>query len=165
MKTLLLAGLLAAQAAWAQSPPTPQAPPAPLPRVVPDASGGEAAAEAFRKLPVCSLAPDGKKLLVEPCRPAPSRNFTQRRAVPQSILTMPPSQPQQPLPQLSRPPAAAYVPAPLPGQVPAPATRPLGTCDAAGCRDAGGTRYQGTGPVLLDPSGRPCRTDGQWVQC
>jgi hypothetical protein len=158
MKTLLFAGLLTCQPlcqAWAQTPP------ASLPRVVPDASGGEAAAEAFRKLPVCSLAPDGKKLLVEPCRPAPSRNFTQRRSVPQTIQSMPPSQQAQPLPQLSRPPATAYMPV----QVPPPATRPLGTCDAAGCRDASGTRYQGTGPVLLDPSGRPCRTDGQWVQC
>lgn len=158
MKTLPFAGLLACQlmfpAAHAQTPA------ATLPRVAPDASGGTAAAEAFRKLPVCSLAPDGKKLLVEPCRPAPSRNFTQRRSTPQTILTMP-SQAQQPLPQLSRPPATAYTPAP----VPPPATRPLGTCDAAGCRDASGTRYQGTGPVLLDPAGRPCRTDGHWVQC
>ena len=161
MKTQLFAGLLACQlilpAAHAQ-----QSPPA-LPRVVPDASGGEAAAEAFRKLPVCTLAPGGKKLLVEPCRPAPSRNFTQRRSVPQTILTMPPSQPPQPLPQLSRPPAAAYTPPPV--AAPPPALRPLGTCDAAGCRDANGTRYQGTGPVLIDPSGRPCRTDGHWVQC
>jgi len=148
--TVLLACQLISPAADAQQPDTP------LPRVVPDASGGEAAAEAFRKLPVCSLAPGGKKLLVEPCRPAPARNFTQRREVPQTIT---------PTPQLARPPATAYTPAPVPAPVAPPATRPLGTCDAAGCRDASGTRYQGTGPVVLDPSGRPCRTDGQWVQC
>ncbi|KQW88433.1 hypothetical protein ASC94_23705 [Massilia sp. Root418] len=164
MKTLPFTGLLLCQLIFPAAHAQPQQPS--LPRVVPDASGGEAAAEAFRKLPVCSLAPDGKKLLVEPCRPAPSRNFTQRRSVPQTVLTMPPSQQsQQPLPQLSRPPATAYMPAPAPAPVPAPAIRPLGTCDAAGCRDASGTRYQGTGPVLLDPAGRPCRTDGQWVQC
>jgi hypothetical protein len=158
MKTLPFAGLLVCQLMF----PTAHAqqPPPSLPRVVPDASGGEAAAEAFRKLPVCSLAPDGKKLLVEPCRPAPSRNFTQRRSVPSQ-----PSQSQRGLPQLSPPPATAYVPAPAPVPLPAPAIRPLGPCDAAGCRDASGTRYQGTGPVLLDPAGRPCRTDGQWVQC
>ncbi|KQV78509.1 hypothetical protein ASD15_22115 [Massilia sp. Root351] len=158
MKTPLFTGLLLCQlmfpAAHAQQPGSA------LPRVVPDASGGAAAAEAFRKLPVCSLAPGGTKLLVEPCRPAPSRNFTQRRSVPQAILSMPPS---QPLPQLPRPPASAYTP--LPAPVAPPASRPLGTCDAAGCRDANGTRYQGTGPVLLDPSGRPCRSDGHWVQC
>ncbi|MYN07431.1 hypothetical protein [Pseudoduganella aquatica] len=162
MKTVfaaLLACQLISPAADARQPA------APLPRVVPDAAGGEAAAEAFRRLPVCSLAPGGKKLLVEPCRPAPYRNFAQRRqaeqTAPQPRLAPPPSS--QPLPQLSRPPATAYVPAPA---APAPSSiRPLGTCDAAGCRDASGTRYQGTGPVVLDPSGRPCRTDGHWVQC
>jgi hypothetical protein len=150
MKTLLFAGLLISQPACAQQAP------APPPRVVPDASGGESAAEAFRKLPICSLAPGGKKLLVEPCRPAPSRNFAQRRHAEQA-----------PLPQLARPPATANLPVPLPppATVAPSSTRPLGPCDAAGCRDASGTRYQGTGPVVLDPSGRPCRTDGQWVQC
>lgn len=168
MKTLLLAGLLASQAAWAQSPqapqspPTPQAPPAPLPRVVPDASGGEAAAEAFRKLPVCSLAPDGRKLLVEPCRPAPARNVTQRRAVPLTI---------QPLPRASVPPPVA-LPAIPPTQPldalmrPPGSPVPLLSCDPAGCFDTSGARHNNAGSgASVSPSGKLCQRNGAWLQC
>lgn len=147
------------------SAPTAAPPPASaakLPRVVPDASGGAEAAAAFRRLPVCTLAPDGKRLLTEPCRPAPSRTPGQRRAVPQAIDRVPP-------PSYGyRPPTAApALPAP-----PAPAVQgttapqPILGCDAGGCRDAGGTRYQGgTGNVVLDPAGRQCTRNGAWVQC
>ena len=154
MKLLLLFGLLFSQAAGAQEKP-------PLPRVVADASGGPAAAEAFRKLPVCSLAPDGKHLLVEPCRPAPANSFAQRRSVPQTILRMPSSSANGPS---TRPPALMPLPVP-PAPVAGPGIQPLRQCDAGGCRDANGTRYQGSGGVVLDPSGRACRTDGHWVQC
>ncbi|CAN7495190.1 hypothetical protein LJR289_003356 [Pseudoduganella sp. LjRoot289] len=159
MRLPLLLALLACQGAVAQS-----AAPA-LPRVVPDASGGAAAAEAFRKLPVCTLAPDGMRLAVEPCRPAPTQSFAQRRSVPQAIIAMPPSAARAPQ---YRPPTAMPAPSPLPSPLSSPlphAIQPLRGCDAGGCRDAGGTRYQGTGPVVLDPAGRPCRTDGNWVQC
>lgn len=155
MKLLLLFGLFVCHGAGAQE----KAPS--LPRVVPDASGGAAAAEAFRKLPLCSLAPDGKRLLVEPCRPAPHKGDAPRRAVPQTVIKMPPSSVYTPP---LRPSATMPTPAPLPSPLPQ-GIQPLRGCDGGGCRDANGTRYQGSGGVLLDPSGRPCRTDGNWVQC
>jgi len=128
-------------------------------------------AAAAAPLPVCKLAPDGRSLAVEPCRPAPSRNFTQRRAVPQTIERMPAP------PTAARAPGAAP-PAVLPSTPPAlntparpPAGAPttpqaLGGCDGGGCRDVNGVRYQGpAGGTFVNPAGRPCTSNGTTVQC
>lgn len=154
MKTCLLFAVLACGSAVAQTA-NPLAS-RPLPRVVPDASGGPAAAEAFRRLPPCTLAPDGQHLAVEPCRPAAARSFAQRRSVPQAITPVRPSSQSQSYTSVPVPPAPAAN---------APSLQPLNNCNAGGCRDASGTFLQGTGNTLLTPSGRPCRRDGNWVQC
>lgn len=160
MKTCLLLALLACGSAAAQTA-SPMAS-GPLPRVVPDASGGPAAAEAFRRLPPCTMAPDGEHLAVEPCRPAAARSFAQRRSVPQAISSMPPAQQASTPARPSQSPGYTAVPAPSPTS---PSLQPLSSCNAGGCRDASGTLLQGSGNTLLTPSGRPCRRDGNWVQC
>ncbi|MES2260792.1 MAG: hypothetical protein V4724_19915 [Pseudomonadota bacterium] len=159
MKTAILCCLLALTGSGTLAQAAEPARPA-LPRVVPDASGGAAATEAFRRLPLCSLAPDGKRLLVEPCRPAPSRNFTQRRAVPQTVLRMPPP-PAPPAPS-----GYAATPVTPPTPLAPPPVQPLNNCIGGVCRGADGTPYQGgTGNVVLDPAGRLCSRNGAWVQC
>ncbi|SFU67046.1 hypothetical protein [Pseudoduganella namucuonensis] len=116
-----------------------------------------AALEAYRRLPVCALAPDGKRLLVEPCRRPPTKSPAQRRAVPSPPVVVAP---------LARPaPGPAVSPAPAPW-IPPPGVQPLNNCDMLGCRDAGGTPYRsGAGNIVLDPSGRMCSRQGAWVQC
>jgi hypothetical protein len=164
MKTSLLFAVLACGGAAAQTA-NPMAS-GPLPRVVPDASGGPAAAEAFRRLPPCTLAPDGQHLAVEPCRPAAARSFAQRRSVPQTISSMRPApQAITPVRPSSQPPGYTAVPVPPAPSANASSLQPLNNCNAGGCRDASGTFLQGTGNTLLTPSGRPCRRDGNWVQC
>jgi hypothetical protein len=162
MKICLLLALLACGGVAAQTA-NPMAS-GPLPRVVPDASGGPAAAEAFRRLPPCTLAPDGEHLAVEPCRPAAARSFAQRRAVPQTHSRTPPA-PQTATPAWPSNTQPVAVPVPPAPATDAPSLQPLNNCNAGGCRDASGTLLQGTGNTLLTPSGRPCRRDGNWVQC
>jgi hypothetical protein len=160
MNRYLLLGVLAAAPAFAQSDP--------------------AAIEAYRRLPYCRLAPDGRHLAQEPCRRPPTRGFAARRAAPalQAPLSPVPPPAASPddaptaMPSTARsipaapaaPPAAALPPVPPPA-VPSP-VQPLNQCDLAGCRGAGGALYQqGAGNIVLDPSGRMCTRHGQWVHC
>lgn len=144
-----------------------------------------AAIDAYRRLPFCQLAPDGRHLLKEPCRRPPTRSFEQRRAAEaQTVREGPPSRqevrqleqeqqaerrllPAPPVPSAApsvAPPRAPAIPALPP--VPAPAVQPLNQCDVAGCRGANGALYQqGAGNIVLDPSGRPCTRNGSFVQC
>lgn len=148
-----------------------------------------AAIAAYRRLPYCRLAPDGKHLLKEPCRRPPTRSFEQRRAAQaEAVKEGPPSR--QAIEQLEQeqraeqraerrllphaPPVSATVlmpPAVSAPRVPAmpaqpPAVQPLHQCDVAGCRGANGALYQqGAGNIMLDPSGRLCTRNGLSVQC
>jgi hypothetical protein len=172
-KSFILLYLPAVLAAWASSSvaadPVPPSDPA--------------AIEAYRRLPYCKLAPDGKHLLKEPCRRPPTRSFEQRRAAQaeaakvgppgrqaleqleqeqQAERRLPPPSSTLPMPVAAAPPRAPAVPPP----VPAPAVQPLNQCDVAGCRGANGALYQqGAGNILLDPSGRLCTRNGLSVQC
>lgn len=49
----------------------------------------------------------------------------------------------------------------------APAPAPLGRCDAGGCWDSQGNRYNGTGDGarFLDREGRLCQTQGKFIHC
>lgn len=137
MKIAILMCLFAASSAWADAPP--------------------AAAQLETALPVCQLDPqDSTKLLVEPCQPAPPVGT--RRAVPQVIGRMPATQMPPPVIQYQAvPPAPSTAPS---------APRPIGVCDAGGCRDAAGARYNtGTGNQSLDANGRICHRNGAFIQC
>ncbi|GAB2872786.1 hypothetical protein GCM10027277_47580 [Pseudoduganella ginsengisoli] len=143
-----------------------------------------AAIEAYRRLPYCRLAPDGKRLAEEPCRRPPTRSFAERRTAP--LMPLQPMRPHaaphaapHPAPRDEQLPAATLAapalpvaPAitlpPVPPAPPAvlPPVQPLNQCDTAGCRGANGTLFQqGAGNIVLDPSGRMCTRQGQWVHC
>lgn len=158
---------------------------APVPPTDPDGI------EAYRRLPYCKLAPDGKRLAQEPCRRPPTRGFAARRAAPAfpPPPSSPPSPPAQPqarapaqewhptlvpratpaMPATAAAPIASWRAAPpgaAPQPVPPPAVQPLNQCGIAGCRGADGTLYRpGAGDIVLDPSGRMCTRQGQWVHC
>ena len=77
-----------------------------------------------------------------------------RRAVAQTIIEMPrPPVPNQPRPIV-----------PLPVLPVAPGPVPLNHCDAGGCSDSAGQRYE-PGQVTVTPQGKTCLRNGAWVQC
>lgn len=117
------------------------------------------AAEEYAKLPVCTLAADGKSLAVEPCRTAPAKSPMPRRPVPQIIQRMPQTPPPPKLGMPWSPPLPALDPIVKP---PVPTT----SCDAAGCFGANGVRYNslGTGAVVT-PQGKVCTRSGGIIQC
>jgi hypothetical protein len=50
---------------------------------------------------------------------------------------------------------------------PRAAPAPLSNCNAGGCWDSQGNRYNGTGDGsrLVSPEGRQCQTQGQFIHC
>lgn len=130
--------------------------------------------EAYRQLPVCQLAPDGRRLLREPCRTAPPRAAMPRRPVPQIITPTPPVA-AAPDPRLSwapiLTPAAPLAPAPgvlraaPAGSSPGPSAPIPVTCDAGGCRDPSGAYYHGPPGQVIGPAGRVCTHNGVWMTC
>ncbi|UGQ49345.1 hypothetical protein [Massilia endophytica] len=146
----------------------------------------KASIEAYARLPVCKLTPDGRKLAVEPCRTAAPKRPMPRRPVPQAVepvarmavpQPMPHTQegPVLPLVLTPRPPATATPPSlssnPAPGAFAAPPPGPSAPmpalCGAGGCRDAATGTFYGGGPgVTVSPSGRQCVTSSSGlVQC
>lgn len=103
-------------------------------------------------------------------KPTPPKKPIKRRAVQQVIDGMPaPPAPQVYGPRLSAPtPPATYAPI-LPSTVPsgmAPLPAVLNRCDAGGCTDTAGARYNnGVGTTLLSPQGRLCSNNGLTVSC
>lgn len=84
-------------------------------------------------------------------RLSPDAQAVMRRAVPSAPLSAQPS---------TSPPAPAVPPAAPPSR-PAPVTG----CDPGGCW-SGGQRYQGgSGNTYVNPGGRPCQSNGTWMQC
>lgn len=152
------------------------------------AQPGQREVEAYAKLPVCQLAPDGRKLAVEPCRTAPQKRPMPRRPVPLTVQptprialpsAMPPpaaaTGPVLPLvleprqPSQAQPPSVSHNPAPGAFSAPPPGPGPLvpANCGAGGCRDVNGTFYGGApGSVTVAPNGRQCVTSASGlVQC
>ncbi|WP_136414123.1 MULTISPECIES: hypothetical protein [Oxalobacteraceae] len=102
---------------------------------------------------------------IHPHTPRDVASFPDRPAeptVPRPPLTRMPAH--VPLPQVSTP----RIPPPaMPGNAPvAPgAPVPVITCDPGGCW-SDGRRYEGgTGGTFLDKNGRPCQSNGNWIQC
>ncbi|MBS0344509.1 MAG: hypothetical protein JSS56_28735, partial [Proteobacteria bacterium] len=64
--------------------------------------------------------------------------------------------------------AQAAPPAAAPRTPPPPAPATLGNCNAGGCWDSQGNRYDsagGNGSRLISPDGRLCQTRGQFIHC
>ncbi len=111
----------------------------------------------------------------KPAPPAIRKPPVRRRAVHQVIDGMPaPAAPPAYGPRLDAGPQAGApampngMTAPVPGAWSAPvAPGPvvLNRCDAGGCTDTGGARYNGASGTLLSPQGRPCVSNGVSVTC
>ncbi|NHZ61723.1 hypothetical protein [Massilia genomosp. 1] len=124
-----------------------------------------AAGDAVAQKDVAPLSPaarikahPGKSALP---RPAPPK----RRAVRQIVDGMPAHGP-----RLDAPPALPPGPRPLPSTLAPPAIAPppavISGCDAGGCTDVNGVRYNGAaGNSVIGPQGRSCTNNGVVVQC
>jgi hypothetical protein len=130
--------------AWAQAPAAPVA--------------DRTAPQAQTKAP--HAAPDGKSA-------APLKKPIRRRSVEQVISSMPPAPPivtdgyrpglQPRTPSLATPSPTAVLP-PSPAQI--------NSCDAGGCTDTNGTRYNGgVGNSATTGQGRSCLRSGTTMQC
>ncbi|HEX8610020.1 MAG TPA: hypothetical protein VF800_01880 [Telluria sp.] len=136
--TASLAGSAAAQIAQAPAPKTEAAPERP-------------AAQAINK----------QSTPAPPKKPPPKR-----RAVHQIVdgmpaygprLTAPPS----PVPVSPQPAPSIAAPSAI-----APPPAAISRCDAGGCTDVNGTRYNGAaGNTVIGPQGRTCTSNGGTIQC
>lgn len=88
-----------------------------------------------------------------------------RRSVQQVVESMPPAPP--PLTQPTRPTLHSAPPLPaarLPAVPPGPVQ--INSCDAGGCTDINGQRYNGgVGNASVDGQGRLCTRSGSTMQC
>ncbi|MDQ1833461.1 hypothetical protein [Massilia scottii] len=125
-------------------------------------AGGTALAQ--KESPPAALAkpapPDPQAKPAPPKKPPPKR-----RAVQQIVDGMPAYGP-----RLSTPPPPAVpvsaLPAPASPSVVAPPPAVISRCDAGGCTDVNGTRYNGAaGNTVISPQGRPCIANGGTIQC
>lgn len=108
--------------------------------------------------------PAAKEAAADPAAqpvPPPKRKPIKRRSVQQVIEPTPPIVTDGYRPTLvTRPPAA------LPGTAPAPSSPRMNSCDAGGCTDTSGARYNGgVGNTLLSPQGQLCTKGVVSAQC
>jgi hypothetical protein len=102
----------------------------------------------------------------EETRPAPPKKPPpKRRAVHQIVDGMPAYGP-----RLTSPPPVPVSPQPAPSSVVpstiAPPPAAISRCDAGGCTDVNGTRYNGAaGNTVIGPQGRTCTSNGGTIQC
>ena len=95
-------------------------------------------------------------------KPLPVRDAVKRRSVQQVIEPTARIVPYGDRPTLRvKPPAVLPAPLPMPS-VPSPR---LGTCDAGGCFDGSGARFNGSGAALLGPTGQLCTRGVVNAQC
>ncbi|HJW26694.1 MAG TPA: hypothetical protein VJ576_17485 [Rhodocyclaceae bacterium] len=77
----------------------------------------------------------------------------------------PPVQMEQPPPLKSAPALPRPAPVPPPAR-PEPVTpAPITSCDAGGCWDASGRRYNGSGSTMIRGDGKVCQQIGNVMQC
>jgi hypothetical protein len=114
---------------------------------------------AAERKPACT--PDDVRKVCVKKKPAEKKPLPPRRAVPSPPVSIYPQTPSPAAPLAVRPvPPATTSPA-VP-QVPVPAVG----CDAGGCRDANGARYESGAPgTYLNGSGRLCQRNGAFMQC
>jgi hypothetical protein len=111
----------------------------------------------------CAFADAGKRKSPEAQVEHPKKSAAgPRRAAPQNVERRP-SLPSLPAATVRRSPAPFPVP---PSPVKPEAPFPVTTCDAGGCWNANGSRYQGgAGNTYLDSNGKLCQRNGAWMQC
>lgn len=104
--------------------------------------------------------PAAKGATATDVKPSPKRKPLRRRSVQQVIEPTPRIASDAYRPTLTaRPPTARAAP----GQ---PETAPrMNTCDAGGCFDTNGARYNGVGPAVLGPQGRLCTRGAVTTEC
>ena len=106
--------------------------------------------------PVAKAEPKAEDQPAQPPKPI------KRRSVQQVIEPTPPIVTDGYRPTLTVPPPAA-LPAP---SAPLPGSPRMNSCDAGGCTDTGGARYNGgVGNTLLSPQGRLCTKGVVNAQC
>ena len=110
-------------------------------------------------------AQDGEEVEQQPASPKPPV----RRAVPAVIESVTPARPPVYGPVLTPLPAPAGTQRPNPG-VPAPSLPSgppvLNSCDAGGCTDTSGGRFNGgVGTTLIGPQGQACVRGAAGIQC
>lgn len=163
---MLMSSLLCANV-MAQSKPEPDQPPdkaekaahppPPAKADAPDKADAPAKPDAPAK-----ADPTGKPEPDVVDKPAPPpRKPVRRRSVEQIIGTMPPSPPLYRPPPPNPPLPSAGMAAPNP-----PSPVQINSCDAGGCTDVNGTRYNsGAGNATVSPQGRLCTRSGTTMQC
>ncbi|NHZ78522.1 hypothetical protein F2P44_04380 [Massilia sp. CCM 8695] len=99
-----------------------------------------------------------------PPKKPPKKSPIERRAVRQIVDGMPAYGP-----RLHAPPAVPVSALPAPSTSPssiAPPPAVINRCDAGGCTDVNGTRYNGAaGNTVIGAQGRPCTANGATIQC
>jgi hypothetical protein len=107
-----------------------------------------------------------------PLNPAPNNEPAARRSVQQIIETMPAKPPvvtDSERPSLTPPPVAPSPSLTPPPVAPSPNPPPpaqVNSCDAGGCTDVNGARYNsGVGDASVSGQGRLCNRSGTTVQC
>ncbi|NHZ96879.1 hypothetical protein [Massilia sp. CCM 8734] len=124
-----------------------------------------ASGDAVARNDVAPVAP-APRINAEPGKSAlPKHAPPKRRAVRQIVDGMPAYGP-----RLDAPPAAPPGPRPIPSALAPPAIAPppavISGCDAGGCTDVNGVRYNGAaGNSVIGPQGRSCTNNGGVVQC
>jgi len=103
-----------------------------------------AASSAMAQVPIVRGADGGSPIAVQPVQIGPSHGGA---PVPQAPAPVEPAQPSAPRT--------------------APAPVPLGNCNAGGCWDSQGNRYNATGDGarVMSPEGKLCRVDGTFINC
>ncbi|RSZ57176.1 hypothetical protein HF313_10175 [Massilia atriviolacea] len=115
-------------------------------------------------------APAPPAVRAEPAKPVPPKKPPpKRRAVHQIVDSMPAYGPRlnapppmpPPVPLSPQPAPSAIVPSTV-----APPPAAISRCDAGGCTDVNGTRYNGAaGNTVIGPQGRTCANHGGTIQC
>ncbi|QPI52997.1 hypothetical protein IV454_16790 [Massilia antarctica] len=94
----------------------------------------------------------------------PNKPSVKRRAVRQIVDGMPAYGP-----RLNAPPPVPLSALAAPSSAPSPVAPPpavINRCDAGGCTDVNGTRYNGAaGNTVIGPQGRSCTANGGTIQC
>ena len=114
-------------------------------------------------------APAPPAVRAEPAKPVPPKKPPpKRRAVHQIVDGMPVYGPRLNAPPMPLPMPLSPQPAPsavMPSTV-APPPAAISRCDAGGCTDVNGTRYNGAaGNTVIGPQGRTCANHGGTIQC
>lgn len=160
LSLVLLGGTVAAgaQPVRATLKPEPDIAAEPAPKPAPKAAVTDKKAKADKDAKPAKAPPKRRAVLqqIDPVRPigsAAPEPYRPTLTPPAPVAGLPPQQPSFGLPSAIPAPPRTTGPVQL-------------NCDAGGCTDMNGTRYQGgVGTTLLDGQGRTCTRMGNTAQC